>query len=140
MKTIFTLLTIMLLNQSFSSVYAGNGNRPFTAPSSSILVPSDLRLLNFTASNVNNKTILQWEVTDNVHAYQFEVEKSHNGKKFKTAGLVFGSDVSGTGAYMYYEKAVQQKTYYRVKIVDSRQQVSYSAITTIEPGKKINTE
>ncbi len=140
MRTIFTLLITMLLNQLFSSVYAETGIRPFTTPSSSILVPSELQLVNFKASIVNNKTILQWEVTDNAHAYQFEVEKSHDGKNFTTAGLVFGTDKPGPDAYMFYEKAVQKKTYYRVKIVDSLQQITYSAIAAIEPGQKTNTK
>ena len=135
MKTIFTLLITMLLSQSFSSVYAGSGNHPFTAPSSSILVPSDLQFVNFKLSFRDNKTLLQWEMAQNELAYQFEVEKSYDGKNFSTAALVFGTDKTGHDEYMFYEKTATKKTYYRVKVTDSRNNISYSAIQVANPNK-----
>jgi hypothetical protein len=92
---------------------------------------STVRLINFKATVDNNKVMLQWEATDNGNAYQFEVEKSHDGRNFAMTALVFGTDKTDTDHYMFYEKAGDKKVSYRVKMVSKDKQTVYSEVIVI---------
>jgi len=58
----------------------------------------------------------------------FEIEKSTNGKAFKTAALVFGTEKTGDENYKFFEKAVSKKIYYRIKMVGKNNSVIYSEV------------
>jgi hypothetical protein len=88
--------------------------------------------------NANNKTKLQWRVGSNEVINQFEVERSYDGKEFRTVGLVFTSETKGVEDYMFYETIPTfEKVMYRLKITSKSNEVSYSRILTFQ--NKIST-
>ena len=58
----------------------------------------------------------------------FEIEKSSNGKEFKMAALVFGTEKAGDEIYKFFEKAVSKKVYYRIKMVGKDNSIRYSEV------------
>ena len=58
----------------------------------------------------------------------FEIEKSSNGKEFKMAALVFGTEKTGDENYKFFEKAVSKKVYYRIKMVGKDNSIRYSEV------------
>ena len=89
------------------------------------------KIVSLEGNRSNNKVILKWQVADNEAADQFEIEKSTDGKNFSTAAYVFGTDKSGTDAYLFYEKSNGKKISYRIKIVNKDRQATYSNVIEI---------
>lgn len=98
-----------------------------------------VNLISFQGNiNTNNKTQLQWKVGNNEMIYQFEVERSYDGKEFKTAALVFTSENKGVEDYMFYETVPAfERVMYRLRITSKTNEVSYSKILTFQ--NKITT-
>lgn len=124
---------IMGLRLAYHPVNANTGIPPFTSPTTIEPSANPAKLLSVKASVEENKVVLDWTVGENESAYQFEVEKSIDGKNFKTAALVFGTDKSQTGKYQFYEKAGNKKTVYRIKLVNKNQDTEYSSLVEINP-------
>ena len=83
--------------------------------------------------NKNNKVTLQWRVENNETTDQFEVQRSYNGIEFKTVGIVFASEKNGIEDYMFYETINSfDKVMYRLKMIDKRNDVSYSKILVFQ--------
>lgn len=96
-----------------------------------------IKVLSFECSEKNNKIWLQWTVESNDRAGQFEVEKSFDGKDFKTTGFVFASEKKGAEQYAFYENTSKaKKIFYRLKLVDKAQQAFYSATVTATTENK----
>lgn len=95
---------------------------------------SPIKLFNFHGDLNGNKIELQWMVNENQEVNQFEIEKSFDGKNFKIAALVFGTDKTNTDSYMFYEKAANKNVSYRIKIIDNNGTASYSNVIAIGPG------
>ena len=141
MKTITTLclVTVLSLVCSLNSS-AQNSTASFTAttPSTASLAANTLaRIINFNGSVNNEKVLLSWSVEENQTANQFEVEKSTNGNDFTVAALVFGTDKKSTDNYMFYEKAKNAKTSYRIKVILTNGSIAYSPVIT--PGLASNS-
>ena len=68
----------------------------------------------------------------NEYADKFEVERSTDGKNYVMVALVFGTDKNDTDHYMFYEKATDKKTMYRLKIFDKSKGVLYSNSVVVE--------
>ena len=92
-----------------------------------------VKVISFQGNRTNNKVSMQWVITENETAEQFEVERSVDGKNFSTAALVFGTDKAQTETYMFYEKNISKKVSYRIKCIDKNQTVTYSDILVIDP-------
>ena len=73
-------------------------------------------------------------VEENEAADQFEIEKSTDGKKFHLAALVFATDKPETGNYFYQEKAVRQRTMYRIKMIHKNKKAEYSPVVEVIPN------
>jgi hypothetical protein len=83
--------------------------------------------------NKNNKVTLQWRVENNETTDQFEVQRSNDGKEFKTIGIVFASEKNGIEDYMFYETINSvDKVMYRLKMIDKQNDVSYSKILVFQ--------
>jgi hypothetical protein len=83
--------------------------------------------------NENNKVTLQWRVENNETTDQFEVQRSNNGIEFKTIGIVFASEKKGPEDYMFSETiSSSDKVVYRLKMIDKRNDVSYSKILVFQ--------
>jgi hypothetical protein len=83
---------------------------------------------------INDKVILNWEISGNEDAEIFEIEKSTDGKSFSLAALVFGTNNAKTDNYQFYEKAATQKMLYRIKMINKNKQTEYSKVIEITPG------
>lgn len=124
MKTILTVLLALTLSLSFQELSANS--TPFTAPT-----PVFTEVVTFTSFKTtlsNNKVMLNWTITQNQAAYQFEVERSEDGKNFVMAALVFGTDKNDSDNYMFYEKFKKEGTSYRIKVIQKNGTVEYSPV------------
>jgi len=102
------------------------------SPLSTSTLPA--RLLRIEGSIIDHKVILNWVVGENETADQFEVEKSTDGKNFIMAALVFGTDKRESDNYQFYEKAVNQKVSYRIKLINKNRKTEYSPVVEINPN------
>ena len=93
-----------------------------------------VNLISFQGNiDANNKTRLQWKVGNNEMINQFEVERSYDGKEFKTVGLVFSSENKGVEDYMFYETIPAfEKVMYRLRTTSKTNEISYSRILTFQ--------
>lgn len=93
-----------------------------------------VNLISFQGNiNADNKARFRWRVGNNEMIDRFEVEKSYDGKEFKTAGLVFTSENKGVEDYMFYEAIPTfEKVMYRLKITSKSNEISYSKILTFQ--------
>ena len=112
--------------------YVQAKKNPFTAPSllnRTVRVPA--HIIHFNSHLKNDKVFLEWQVNDNDSADQFQVEKSEDGKYFILAAIVFGDDKLETTNYQFYEKVNSLKLFYRVKLINKNQQVTYSDVIKV---------
>lgn len=91
-----------------------------------------IRLLNFQVSLSNHKAVVEWQVEENESGYSFEVQKSNDGKDYKTIGLIFTSEKNSKALYLFREQEVlRQPSFYRLKITDRESKVIYSKTISI---------
>lgn len=127
------LLCILALRIVYQPGHAQTTLAPFTTHFETGPASPPAKLLTLDGRISDKKIILDWTVGENETADQFEVEKSMDGKNFKMAALVFGTDRPEKGVYQFYEKAGNQKMSYRIKLINKNRQTEYSAIITINP-------
>jgi hypothetical protein len=127
---------IVALRIIYHPVHSKTGTAPFAHPTPSP-VPSAIgtpaKLLDIYGNFFNNKIYLCWTVGENETADQFEVEKSMDGKTFKMAALVFGTDKPYTESYQFYEKAGNQKVLYRIRLINKDRKTEYSPVVEMNP-------
>jgi hypothetical protein len=87
-----------------------------------------VKLNNFQGSKNKSNVQLQWSVSINEIANTFEVERSTDGKNFATVVVMFGSEKSGNESYNYSEANDDVKVYYRLRMTDKSDVVTYSKI------------
>jgi len=127
---------ILALRIMYHPLSAKSDIAPFASPSPLPAITSSAtpaKLISIDGSISSNKVILNWVVGENETADQFEVEKSTDGKNFTMAALVFGTDKPSTDKYQFYEKAGNQKTLYRIKLISKNRQSVYSEVVEISP-------
>ena len=95
-----------------------------------------VKLNNFQGSKNKSNVQLQWNVGLNEIANTFEVERSTDGKNFSTASLIFGTEKSGNETYSYNEVNEDVKVYYRLKMVDKSDVLTYSKILVFNSNGK----
>ncbi len=95
-----------------------------------------VKLNNFQGSKNKSNVQLQWAVSLNEIANTFEVERSTNGKDFATAAILFGTEKTGNETYGYNEVNEDAKVYYRLKMVDKSDVLSYSKILVFNTNSK----
>jgi hypothetical protein len=94
---------------------------------------SIIKVISFECFIKDDKTWLEWTIDPNSVADRFEVEKSFNGKDFKTCGFVLASEEKDAQQYAFFETVSKaKKIYYRLKMIDKGQQSIYSTIITVD--------
>lgn len=73
--------------------------------------------LAFTSTLSKERSRLQWSVSGNEQVDRFEVEKSRDGRSFKLAALVFGTDLAATGHYWFLDSGKGKKAQYRIRLL-----------------------
>ena len=95
---------------------------------------SAIKLINFTANEKNEKVFVNWATDGAVATNYFEVQRSVDGKAFKTVALILGPDPEQQGdRYQYVEKLkVKNNTtvYYRLRHVDNNGEEQVTEIIT----------
>ena len=134
MKT-FSLIALLALRIVVHPPMNIQQPAPFTSPTvfsqTSINVPA--KLISFEGRISSRKVLLNWAVSENETADQFQVEKSDDGIHFRLAALVFGTDQPETGLYKFYENAGEKKVSYRIKLINKNKETVYSSIIEINP-------
>jgi hypothetical protein len=130
------LILIFFLTVTPGMIYHQLSTRnPFTAPA-----PTDqsinvlpLKIIGLAGSVDKNKILLKWTASDNQEAGQFEIERSADGKDFKMAALVFGTDRPDTDDYQFFERTNEISVTYRIKAIGKNGTSTYSDTITIRP-------
>lgn len=101
------------------------------------MVPLPIKLLSFSSNMSNNKAQLSWSVADNETGDFFKVEKSTDGRNFTNIATLFTTNKIGTDAYSFRDADdLTSTTYYRLKIVNKDNSISYSKIVTLKTSKE----
>ena len=94
-----------------------------------------INIINFNVVKNQNKVDINWSTDKSVTANYFEVEKSNDGKNFKTVAYVLGPDPSKTDCDCYgcFDKITtnSKESYYRLKHVDSNGIVEFSEVKSL---------
>lgn len=120
-KAILLKTTIVIL--FFTAFFAANAQSSRRA---------EINIIDFNVVMSQNKVNIQWSTDKETPANYFEVEKSYDGKNFKTVALVLGADPAKTDCdcYGYFDKTSKsiKKFYYRLKHIDSEGVVEFSDV------------
>lgn len=96
-----------------------------------------VNLTRFTGVANTGKVSLNWNVASNETGSYFELEKSYNGTSYKTAATILNTDKQGDEAYSFTDVApFTDKVFYRLKIVNKNDAVTYSNIILFEAQTK----
>ena len=122
----------------FSYQVVDNGYAPSTSNIATVsinyaapaLLP--IKLLSFTATKENSSVKMSWTVSENETGDFFVVEKSTDGKNFSPVATVETNGMKGTSEYAYTDNASAATTYYRLKIVNRDNSVSYSKVVIVK--------
>jgi hypothetical protein len=138
MRTNLIIILSVTLSILHPPVFAQGSAAPFTATSPfyfSAGLPA-LKIISFDGTITGNKVLLSWTVGENQEAEQFEVERSSNGKNFKMAALIFGTDKADTDTYRFFERTKKSKISYRLKIIYKNGTIDYSRVIIAETGNR----
>ena len=114
---------------------SGNNARIITAPiwykKIDNIVP--ITLLSFNAFPMNNQSVqLQWNIARAIHFNHFVVERSINGRNFKTMGSVRYRNENNANHYSFIDYSpINGVNYYRLKMVDDDGSFTYSTTIAI---------
>ena len=94
-----------------------------------------INMIDFNVAKDGNRVEINWATDKKEVTNYFEVEKSGDGRDFKTVAVVMGPDPSKKDCDCYgcFDKinARSDATYYRVKHVDSNGIVDFSSVKMI---------
>jgi hypothetical protein len=94
-------------------------------------LPIKLKL--FTGKAVGTRSQLEWVASGNETGLRFEVEKSADGRTFTQAGVVITTANAGDEYYSFADN-LSGDTYYRLKIVNKDNSISYSPVVFVKDG------
>ena len=96
--------------------------------------PSPVVLRNFDVQTMNNNNVLSWSTSQESNSGYYGVEHSTDGNNFKTIGQVEAvGNSSNVSNYSYTdENPLAGTNYYRLKMVDRDNSVTYSAIRSVK--------
>jgi hypothetical protein len=101
-----------------------------------------VRLLSFNGKSLGNNTIeLKWVTEVEVNNKQFEIQRSFDGKEFRTVAIAFALEGSGVKAYSVKDALpadAPAKVYYRIKQVDIDGKFSITNIITVNSARDLN--
>ena len=99
-------------------------------------------LTKWTVTIHKNAIVLNWTCNSDDNLSHFTIEKSFDGVEFMDAGIIFTGDTRLTN-YSFKDKMKKRsinKVYYRLKITDKNNQVSFSDIWLVRIKKTENIE
>ncbi|MEO8404653.1 MAG: T9SS type A sorting domain-containing protein [Chitinophagaceae bacterium] len=93
-----------------------------------------VKLLSFSGSYNNNKTLLNWETENEVNFDHYEIERGGNGRDFIIVGSVPAQKNGNRKTYQYSDDLSannENVLYYRLRMVDIDGKYSYSNVIMI---------
>lgn len=94
-----------------------------------------VKITDFQVVQNKNKVSINWSTDRAVPTNYFEVERSNDGKNFKTVAYVLGPDPAKTGCDCYgcFDKVISGKkqSYYRLKHVDVNGDFEFSNVKMV---------
>ena len=141
MKTFTSLLVNRLSTFLFTLsfiFFAGMANA-HTGNNTIIVINPGIEYASLVATANHNNVFINWVTVSELNNSHFEVERSTDMKSFKTVAIVLDG-FSTTGApgksYKFKEAAGEiskgKKVYYRLKQIDTNNQIHYSTIMTVQ--------
>ena len=113
----------------------------FSITTQSLNAQLDLAFVsNFSANPTNSCNRLTWTIASNQAINSFEVEKSTNGKDFKTIAVLSATEKFNTENYTYADTAIStDKIMYRLRIlINTSQNDFYSRIILVQSKMKLD--
>jgi Secretion system C-terminal sorting domain len=113
----------------------------FSIATQSLNAQLDLAFVsNFSGNSTNSCNRLTWTIASNQSISSFEVEKSTNGKDFKTIAVLVATEKFNTESYTYSDTAISaDKIMYRLRVLIKRSQNDfYSRIILVQSKMKLN--
>lgn len=100
-------------------------------------VPLPVELVSFNATLLENKTVeLTWETATELNNAHFEIQKSTDGERFQSIGLVEGAGTTTeTQSYGFIDTELSLTNYYRLKQVDFDGAFEYSEVLVVRLNK-----
>lgn len=99
---------------------------------------SKINITNFHVEKNKNKVNINWS-TSNSQTNYFEVEKSRDGKNFKTVAYVLGADPTKADCDCYgcFDKinSKSKELYYRLKHINTNGSVEFSEVKILAMNK-----
>lgn len=109
---------------------------PFTLASKNNFNVLPLKLLSFSGNALASHVLLQWRTSEEKDVEMYQLQGSADGVNFSTIGTVYAYNTSGTNFYSYkYMKPFSGMNYYRLKVIDHSQKISYSNVVRLNLGK-----
>jgi hypothetical protein len=93
-----------------------------------------IHLLHFSGT-AGVKTSLAWSVASNEDGLYFEVQRSSNGRTFKTIAVVFTTEKAGNEQYQMNDAVLTAPTWYRLKILSKDGSVFFSNVISFNTVK-----
>ena len=100
------------------------------------MIPLPVYMTNFSANVNSGKAQLFWTVAQNENGNRFVIEKSNDGKTFTAAAVVLTTTKAGSESYRYADAGFGGKAYYRLKIVNNDEAVTFSRTIYLEEGSE----
>jgi len=113
----------------------------FSITTQSLNAQLDLAFIsNFSADPANSGNHLTWTIASNQAVNSFEIEKSTNGRDFKTIAVLTATEKFNTENYTYADTANSaEKTMYRLRVlIRSSQHDFYSRIILVKSKMKLD--
>jgi hypothetical protein len=113
----------------------------FSITTQSLNAQLDLAFIsNFSGNCTNSCNRLTWTIASNQSVSSFEIEKSTNGKDFKTIAVLAATENFNTENYTYADTAISaDKIMYRLRVLIRRSQNDfYSRIILVKPKTKLD--
>lgn len=95
-----------------------------------------VKLISFTVQEINNKGLVKWKLAQPEADATMEVQKSSNGSDFTTINSQVSSDVGVDYSYVDVSLNNSDINYYRLKITDNTNKITYSNIALLKTGQK----
>jgi len=113
----------------------------FSIATQSLNAQLDLAFIsNFSANPTNSCNRLSWTIASNQSISSFELEKSTNGKDFKTITVLIATEKFNTENYSYADTAISaDKIMYRLRLlIKSSKNDFYSRIILVQSKMKLD--
>jgi hypothetical protein len=96
-----------------------------------------LEWLNFEAKREQNHALLTWQTAQEENVSHFDVQRSFDGKNFKSIGTVKANNVVTKSDYRFTDNSLLRgATYYRLQQFDKDEKSTFSPIRTLEKSDK----